>query len=97
MAISMAVMGGTVATSDDARALQNFLICVEMLPSAVLMTFAFPSSDFKTPAGLTRVRGGGLTANVGHAISIHDVVSDTVHQVCTPSPHTGRFHDDLCP
>jgi hypothetical protein len=89
MAISMAVMGGTVPTSDDARALQNFLICVEMLPSAILMTFAFPSTDFKTPAGLTRVPMGGrgtLSANVGHAISIHDVVSDTVHQVRNHPP-----------
>ena len=96
MAISMAVMGGTVATSDDARALQNFLICVEMLPSAVLMTFAFPSSDFKTPAGLTRVRGGGLTANVGHAISIHDVVSDTVHQVKAPRARTRGAFTTIC-
>lgn len=81
MMISFMVMSGAISTSEDAKALQNLLTCVEMVPAAVMMLFAFPHTDYRTPVGLTRVANAGLRSKLGHAISIHDVVSDTVHQV----------------
>mmetsp|Transcript_48148 Transcript_48148/g.92030 ORF Transcript_48148/g.92030 Transcript_48148/m.92030 type:complete len:492 (+) Transcript_48148:682-2157(+) len=80
MMISFMVMSGAISTSEDAKALQNLLTCVEMVPAAVMMLFAFPHTDYRTPVGLTRVANAGLRSKLGHAISIHDVVSDTVHQ-----------------
>ena len=38
---------GALATTEDQKNLQNFLICVEMLPAAVGMLFAFPYHEYK--------------------------------------------------
>ena len=38
----------------DAKNLQNFLICIEMLVAAVLMLFAFPYSEYKISGGWCR-------------------------------------------
>ena len=45
----MAVLGGlgVIKTPQDAKNLQNFLICCEMLPAAIGMLFAFPYSEYK--------------------------------------------------
>lgn len=64
----------------DGNNVQNFLICVEMLGAAVLMIFAFPFAEYK----ITGSRTGLGRSNIGHAISIQDVVNDTVHQF---APH----------
>lgn len=72
--ISICVGAGLVPTAEDGNAIQNFLICVEMLPAAVFMIFAFPWKEFASESA-----GLGRTA-VGHAMSLGDVVSDTVHQ-----------------
>eukprot|EP00803_Ostreobium_quekettii_P010511 evm.model.scf_63.20 EVM.evm.TU.scf_63.20 scf_63:139344-146569(+) len=69
--------------AQNAKNLQNFLISVEMLGAAWLMWFAFPYTDYKI-AGANTGLGRG---NIGHAISIQDVVNDTVHQF---APH---YHD----
>ena len=37
---------GTLRSGEDGRALQNVLICVEMIVAAPFMMFAFPSSDY---------------------------------------------------
>lgn len=34
-------------TTEDQKNLQNFLICVEMLPAAIGMLFAFPYHEYK--------------------------------------------------
>lgn len=96
--------------------MQNLLVCLEMLPAAIGMFYAFPHQEYKDggaheiatavhrshiaaacPAGAAQLipvltfnlracccagPGTGLPAvgNAMHAISIHDVASDTVHQ-----------------
>eukprot|EP00803_Ostreobium_quekettii_P004247 evm.model.scf_428.9 EVM.evm.TU.scf_428.9 scf_428:72365-78738(+) len=71
--ISIVHSGGC---AQNATNLQNFLISVEMMGAAFLMWFAFPYSDYK----ITGARTGLGRGNIGHAISIQDVVNDTVHQ-----------------
>lgn len=68
------VANGTLSDGEDGRALQNVLICVEMIIAAPMMLFAFPSSDY------AKANVGGIMTNIGHAISLNDVVADTVHQ-----------------
>lgn len=46
--------------------LQNWLLCVEMLPAAVFMLFAFPWAEYVVAGG--NIRGGNIT----HAISIRE-------------------------
>ncbi|KAK9846283.1 hypothetical protein WJX81_000927 [Elliptochloris bilobata] len=74
--IAILTVAGVLKTVEDGKNLQNFLICVEMLPAALGMLYAFPYTEYK---------GAGPTAGIGlenmrHVISIHDVVSDTMHQ-----------------
>jgi hypothetical protein len=77
MAVAVAVGAGAVPGAAAGAALQNFLICAEMLPAAVAMLFAFPWAEYSAGGG----GGGRLGAGaVGHALSLRDVVSDTVHQ-----------------
>jgi hypothetical protein len=52
--IAILVGTGAIPSSGDGNNVQNFLICVEMLPAAVCMLFAFPWRDYA--AG-----GGGLS------------------------------------
>jgi len=72
--VAICVGTGLVPSASDGNNVQNFLICVEMLPAAICMLFAFPWSDF--------VHGsGGLAPDaVGHAMSLRDLVTDTMHQ-----------------
>jgi hypothetical protein len=72
--IAIGVGVGVVASPEEGSDIQAFLICCEMLPAALAMVFAFPYQDFKDGAG--GLRGGNFT----HAISIRDLVADTVHQ-----------------
>lgn len=86
--ISIAVGTGTIPTSEDGSAVQNFLICCEMLPAAICIMFAFPWKEFADPTGPSNgdpfgSKGSRLRFDpnaVGHAISIRDVVTDTLHQ-----------------
>lgn len=50
--------------AEDGTNLQSWLLCVEMLPSAIFMIFAFPWSEYVVAGG--NIRGGNIT----HAISI---------------------------
>lgn len=65
-----------------AQALQTWLLCVEMLPAAVVMWFAFPISPY-VHAARSREQGGIMLAvqNVGNAVTFSDVVTDVRHQV----------------
>ena len=68
------VSDGVVETGADGRALQNVLICIEMIIAAPFMLKAFPWSVY------SGMGTKGMFNNISHAISIDDVVSDTVHQ-----------------
>jgi hypothetical protein len=50
--------------AEDGVNLQSWLLCVEMLPAAVFMLFAFPWSEYVVAGG--NISGGNIT----HAISI---------------------------
>ncbi|KAK9819743.1 hypothetical protein WJX72_001824 [[Myrmecia] bisecta] len=76
LGVAMLVGANVIHSADDGKNLQNFIICVEMLPASIFMIWAFPYSEYK---GTGATVGLGLD-NMRHAISIHDVVSDTVHQ-----------------
>ena len=41
-----------MASGEEGRALQNVLICVEMIVAAPFMWIAFPSSDYAEAGGL---------------------------------------------
>jgi len=74
---------------EAAKDLQNFLICLEMLFAAILLLFAFPYEEYKRD-NVDATLGAG---NVRHAISIRDVVNDTVHQFA-PQYHDYVLYSD---
>lgn len=76
-------------SAEEAKALQNFLICIEMLFAAFLMLFAFPYREYQISGVEARLGAN----NVRHAISIRDVVSDTVHQFA-PQYHDYVLYSD---
>lgn len=81
---------GYIDSADDAKNLQNFLMCLEMLGAAFLLLFAFPHAEYmKGAEGPMPLYPG----NVRHAISIRDVVSDTVHQFA-PQYHDYILYSD---
>jgi hypothetical protein len=75
LGIAILVGTGAIPSAGDGNNVQNFLICAEMLPAAICMLFAFPWRDYAAGG-----RGGLSGGTVGHAMSIRDLVSDTVHQ-----------------
>eukprot|EP00208_Stichococcus_sp_RCC1054_P005236 CAMPEP_0206140088 /NCGR_PEP_ID=MMETSP1473-20131121/8292_1 /ASSEMBLY_ACC=CAM_ASM_001109 /TAXON_ID=1461547 /ORGANISM="Stichococcus sp, Strain RCC1054" /LENGTH=427 /DNA_ID=CAMNT_0053534099 /DNA_START=327 /DNA_END=1614 /DNA_ORIENTATION=+ len=77
--ILIAILVGTdvIEEAEDGANLQNLLICLEMLPASLAMFYAFPYTEYKEEGA---ARGGPAVGNAMHAISIHDVASDTVHQ-----------------
>ena len=80
---------GYLDSAEAAKDLQNFLICLEMLFAAILLLYAFPYHEYKL-SGMEANLGAG---NVRHAISIRDVVSDTVHQFA-PQYHDYVLYSD---
>jgi hypothetical protein len=50
--------------AEDGVNLQSWLLCVEMLPAAIFMLFAFPWKEYVVAGG--NISGGNIT----HAISI---------------------------
>ncbi|KAL4855483.1 malate dehydrogenase [Chlorella vulgaris] len=85
--ISIATSAGAIATAEDGVNLQSWLLCVEMLPAAIFMLFAFPWKEYVVAGG--NISGGNIT----HAISIRDVVTDTVHQFA-PAYHDYVLYSD---
>lgn len=62
--IAICSAAGLVKSAEEGVNIQNFLLCMEMLPAAICMLFAFPYAPYV-------VAGGGLSGgNVTHAISI---------------------------
>jgi len=68
---------------EDGKALQNFMICIEMAISAFTMQFAFPVADFKIGGSAAGLHVGAMV----HAISIRDVLADVLHQFA------GTYHE----
>jgi hypothetical protein len=70
-----------------AKQLQTWLLCVEMVPAAAAMWFAFPAAPYMSVAG-NREQGGIMMAvkNVGKVVMFTDVVTDLKHQVCSITP-----------
>ena len=73
---------GLVRSRVEAADLQNLLICVEMAVGSVGFRIAFPHKPY-LEANLGGGERGGATlgSSIAHALSLGDVVSDTVHQV----------------
>ena len=61
----------------DAAALQDWMVCMEMLMSACMMWAAFPHTEYKIGG---QTSGWRMSAFL-HAISLQDVYSDIMHQV----------------
>mmetsp|Transcript_35240 Transcript_35240/g.77025 ORF Transcript_35240/g.77025 Transcript_35240/m.77025 type:complete len:483 (-) Transcript_35240:219-1667(-) len=96
-AISLMVMVGAVEGTRDAKALQNLLICAEMVLGAFAMHYAYTNKDYRTPDGLQTERQrempSGVSTSLTHAISIHDVAHDVVHQFA-PAYHDYILYSD---
>jgi len=71
------VSRGALEDGEDGRALQNVLICCEMIVASIMMLYAFPSSVYAADGGIGAL---GVLRGAAHAIAVDDVVSDTVHQ-----------------
>lgn len=67
---------------ETARSLQTWILCIEMLPAAFAMWFAFPATQY-IRAVRSREQGGLMMAvqNVGRVAVFTDVVADLNHQV----------------
>jgi hypothetical protein len=91
--ISMINSWGKIRDPEDGKALQNLMICAEMLLAGTSMLYAFPYKEYQI---------GGSTAGwrwsaFSHAISIKDVVKDVVHVVSmTNDMYAVWRHDMLC-
>lgn len=69
--IAILTVGGVLKTVTDGKNLQNFLICVEMLPAALGMLYAFPYTEYKgagaLSAHLCRLQGRCKCSRPQHA------------------------------
>ncbi|GLC43913.1 hypothetical protein PLESTB_000922400 [Pleodorina starrii] len=74
--IAISMFSSKFTDPTDAAALQDWMVCLEMLMSACMMWAAFPHTEYKMGGQTTGLR---LTA-VLHAISLQDVYSDIMHQ-----------------
>lgn len=76
---------GEFTDPEEGEALQNFMICVEMALAGTGLLFAFPHKEYQIGGSTSGFR---LDAFL-HAISIRDVVVDTIHVVSsTNQTHT---------
>ena len=76
-------------TPDDAEALQNYVIIVEMLVASVAMLFAFPWSEYQ----IGGVAKGWSWLAFTHAVSINDVLADIMHQINPSYASYVLYHD----
>ena len=77
IAISMINSMGRISDPEDGKALQNFMICAEMLLASISMLYAFPVKEYMIGGSAAGFRADAFT----HAISIKDVIKDTIHVV----------------
>lgn len=85
IAISYVNSMGEFSDPEEGKALQNFMICVEMAIAGVALLFAFPHAEYKIGGSTS---GWRLSAFL-HAISVRDVLHDTIHVVRRPQA-TGK-------
>eukprot|EP00775_Hariotina_reticulata_P011616 gene11616-11760_t len=71
---------GELSDPEDGKALQNFMICAEMAVAGIALLYAFPHKEYQIGGSAAGFRASAFV----HAISIKDVVSDTIH-VFAPS------------
>jgi hypothetical protein len=71
---------GEIHDPEDGKALQNFMICVEMLLAGAAMVYAFPYKQYSIGGAAAGFRLDAIT----HAISVSDVARDIIH-VFAPS------------
>ena len=71
---------GELRDPEEGKALQNFMICVEMLLAGAAMRFAFPHAQYCIGGSAAGFRLDAFA----HAASINDVVKDVIH-VFAPS------------
>nr|BAV58341.1 DUF300-domain-containing protein [Ulva partita]BAV58343.1 DUF300-domain-containing protein [Ulva partita] len=79
----------------DGRSLQTWILCIEMLPAACAMWFAFPATQY-IRAARSRQEGGFMMAvqNVGRVAIFTDVVTDLHHQF-KPQYNTYTCYKDM--
>ena len=83
------VSRGALRDGEDGRALQNVLICCEMIVASCMMLYALPSAPYVSETGVGAL---GVLRGAAHAIAVDDVVSDTVHQFApTPGVRAARL------
>jgi len=75
IAISLINSMGRIRDPEDGKALQNFMICVEMLIAGAAMTYAFPYKQYSLGGTTAGFRWDAFT----HAVSMSDVVRDIIH------------------
>jgi hypothetical protein len=68
---------GELSDPEDGKALQNFMICAEMAVAGFALLYAFPHKEYQIGGSAAGFRASAFV----HAISIKDVVSDTIHVV----------------
>jgi hypothetical protein len=78
-----------VKDTSDQKALQNFMICVEMMCAAFMMLVAFPHTEYHIGGAAAGMHIGAMF----HAISIRDVIADVVHQFA-PTYHDYVLYSD---
>ncbi|KXZ55834.1 hypothetical protein GPECTOR_2g1385 [Gonium pectorale] len=74
--IAISMFSSKFTDPSDAAALQDWMVCLEMLMSACMMWAAFPHTEYKMGG---QTSGWRLHAFL-HAISLQDVYSDIMHQ-----------------
>ena len=81
-------------SEEKAKQLQTWLLCLEMLPAAVAMWFAFPAAPYMN-AARNREQGGIMMAvqNVGNVVMFTDVVTDLKHQARARRPRSAWSHE----
>lgn len=84
---------GVLDSAEHGADLQDLLVCLEMAGAAVGMWFAFPHRPYVVH-GAETFNSWGLAQNVSHAISVRDLVNDTVHQFAPTYQDYVLFNQD---
>eukprot|EP00899_Mesostigma_viride_P016622 jgi/Mesvir1/24961/Mv16931-RA.1 len=89
LVITLLMSFNMVNSHEDAREIQDFMLCVEMAIAAVLHTYAFPWREYSHSG-----TAAGLKKSIGHAFSMNDVVSDTFHNFAPVYRNYVLYSDD---
>ena len=74
----LTAMGYFGNSSEEGRATQDFLVCVEMVLASFFLHIAFPYTVYANKSGVSR-----FVSNVAHAVSMGDVLEDARHHFGT--------------